>query len=228
MTFVIAVANIAGGTHKTTTAHALAVATVEYGKKVLLIDLDPRADLTFNLGYERARATIVEMLQGASISQSNDITTDERFDFIGTDSRLASLNSVDALKTFVASLPNQYDVVIIDTPAQIDSRVAMAFTAADAIVIPTDGSVHGIRGAINTAKIASNAQKFILPCGGFTTEHAAIFSDRTILDAHIPMYSAIDAAIATKRSVLSVDKSSDFSEAYREASYSLLEQLKFF
>jgi chromosome partitioning protein len=228
MTSVIAVANIAGGTHKTTTAHALAVATVEYGKKVLLIDLDPRADLTFNLGYERARATIVEMLQGASISQSNDITTDERFDFIGTDSRLASLNSVDALKTFLTSLPNQYDLVIIDTPAQIDSRVAMAFTAADAIVIPTDRSVHGIRGAINTAKIESTAKKFILPCGGFTTEHAALFTDHTVLDAHIPMYSAIDAAIATKRSVLSVDKSSDFSEAYREVSYSLLEHLKFF
>ena len=44
MSSVIAVANIAGGTFKSTTAHSLAVASVEYGKKVLLIDLDPRAE----------------------------------------------------------------------------------------------------------------------------------------------------------------------------------------
>ena len=53
MSSVIAVLNIAGGTYKSTTAHSLAVASVEYGKKVLLIDLDPRAELTFNLGYEK-------------------------------------------------------------------------------------------------------------------------------------------------------------------------------
>jgi chromosome partitioning protein len=54
VTSVIAITNIAGGTFKTTTAHALAVASVEYGKKVLLIDLDPRADLTFTLGFEKS------------------------------------------------------------------------------------------------------------------------------------------------------------------------------
>ena len=54
MTSVIAVANLAGGSYKTTTAHSLSVAVVEYGKKVLLIDLDPRAELTFNLGFEKS------------------------------------------------------------------------------------------------------------------------------------------------------------------------------
>ena len=60
MISVIAVANIAGGTYKSTTAHSLAVASVEYGKKVLLIDLDPRSELTFVLGYEKARETITD------------------------------------------------------------------------------------------------------------------------------------------------------------------------
>jgi chromosome partitioning protein len=71
MTSIIAVANIAGGTHKTTAAHSLSVAIVEYGKKVLLIDLDPRAELTFNVGFERSRETIVEMLQGVMSTLSN-------------------------------------------------------------------------------------------------------------------------------------------------------------
>ena len=228
MSSVIAVANIAGGTYKTTTAHSLAVASVEYGKKVLLIDLDPRADLTFNLGYEKSRETIVELLQGSSLSQSNDITTDERFDFIGADSRLALFNDVNSLKTFLKTLSNQHDVVIIDTPTQIDSRLAMAFLAADAVVVPTSSSIHSIRGAISTSKVDSAGKKFILAVDGSGTDHVKLFDNQVLIDAHIPFSSDIDAAILQKRSVLSTDKSSDFAEAYREAAYSLLEHLNHF
>jgi chromosome partitioning protein len=228
MTSVIAVANLAGGTHKTNAAHSLSVAIVEYGKKVLLIDLDPRAELTFNLGFEKSRSTIVEMLQGTPLSQSNDITTDERFDFIGTDSRLASLNDVTAFKSFLSSLPNQYDVIIIDTPSQIDPRMAMAMSTSDAILIPADSSIHSIRGALNTSKIESTATKYILPIDQFTDKHGANFSGAIVLDALIPLHKDIDSAISQKRSVLTIEKNSDFAQAYREAAYSLLEHLKFF
>ena len=228
MTSIIAIANIAGGTHKTTAAHSLSVATVEYGKKVLLIDLDPRAELTFNLGFERSRETIVEMLQGSSLAQSNDITTQERFDFIGADSRLASINDVNCLKTFLSKVPNHYDIIIVDTSSQVDSRMAMAFNAADAIVIPSDSSLHGIRGALNTVKIECSAKKYILPIDQFAAEHSGLFADAIVLDALIPANEEIDAAITLKRSALTADKNSDFAQAYREAAYSLLEHLKFF
>ena len=228
MISVIAVANIAGGTYKSTTAHSLAVASVEYGKKVLLIDLDPRSELTFVLGYEKARETITDLLQGKTLSQSNDITTAERFDFIGADSRLASFNDTKALKIFLSSLSASYDVVIIDTPAQIDSRLAMALVAADALVVPTSTSIHSLRGAISTLKVDSAAKKFILPIDGFGADQVKLFDNAILIDARIPIASDIDAATSQKRSVLSTDKSSDFAEAYREAAYSLLEHLNHF
>ena len=228
MTSIIAVANIAGGTYKTTSAHCLSVAAVEYGKKVLLIDLDPRAELTFNLGFEKSRLSIVDLLKGSSLAESNDITTVERFDFIGTDSRLASISDINCLKTFLSSLPNKYDLVIIDTPAHIDSRLAMALEAADSIVIPTDASIHSMRGTINTCKIQSSTKKFILPCDQFAKSHIAQFSGEIALDALIPLSTGIDTAISQQQSLLSIDKSSDFAQAFREASYSLLEHLKFF
>jgi cellulose biosynthesis protein BcsQ len=228
MSSVIAIANIAGGTYKSTTAHSLAVASVEYGKKVLLIDLDPRAELTFNLGYEKSRETILEILQGLSLSQNNDMTTVERFDFLGADSRLASFNDVNALKSFLGSLSARYDLVIIDTAAQIDSRLAMALMAADAIVTPTSASIHSIRGAISTLKVDSKAKKFILPIDGFGADQVKLFSNEIVIDAHIPCSLGIDAATSQKRSVLSVDKSSDFAEACREAAYTLLEHLNLF
>jgi cellulose biosynthesis protein BcsQ len=228
MSSVIVVANIAGGTYKSTTAHSLAVASVEYGKKVLLIDLDSRAELTFNLGYEKSRETILEILQGLSLSQNNDITTVERFDFLGADSRLASFNDVNALKTFLGSLSARYDLVIIDTPAQIDARLAMAIVAADAIVVPASASIHSIRGAIITLKVDSKPKKFILPFDGFGAEQVKLFENEIVIDAHIPFTSGIDGAISQKRSVLSTDKSSAFAEAYREAAYTLLEHLNLF
>ena len=48
---IIAIASPAGGVGKTTLAHAISVAAAEFGKKTLLIDLDPAGALTFRLGF---------------------------------------------------------------------------------------------------------------------------------------------------------------------------------
>ncbi len=47
---IIAVANQKGGVAKTTTVHALGAALAERGRRVLLVDLDPQACLTYSLG----------------------------------------------------------------------------------------------------------------------------------------------------------------------------------
>ena len=52
MARVLAIANQKGGVAKTTTAAALAAAFVERGRRVLLVDLDSQACLTFALGVD--------------------------------------------------------------------------------------------------------------------------------------------------------------------------------
>src|SRR2546422_2820934 len=52
MARVLAVANQKGGVAKTTTAAALAAAWAGLGRKVLAVDLDPQAALTYSLGFE--------------------------------------------------------------------------------------------------------------------------------------------------------------------------------
>src|SRR5438270_12590825 len=50
MARVFAVANQKGGVAKTTTVHSLGAALAERGLRVLLVDLDPQACLTYSLG----------------------------------------------------------------------------------------------------------------------------------------------------------------------------------
>ena len=51
MTRVLAIANQKGGVAKTTTVASLGAALAELGHRVLLVDLDPQACLTFSLGH---------------------------------------------------------------------------------------------------------------------------------------------------------------------------------
>src|ERR1051325_11429512 len=51
-TRVLAVANQKGGVAKTTTVASLGSALAELGQRVLLVDLDPQACLTFSLGID--------------------------------------------------------------------------------------------------------------------------------------------------------------------------------
>ena len=52
MARVVAVANQKGGVAKTTTVQALGVALAGGGRRVLMVDLDPQACLTFSLGFD--------------------------------------------------------------------------------------------------------------------------------------------------------------------------------
>lgn len=64
MGIVVSLLNHKGGVGKTTSTVNIGAAIVELGKKVLLIDLDPQANLTISLGIPRQKITIYEALRG--------------------------------------------------------------------------------------------------------------------------------------------------------------------
>jgi chromosome partitioning protein len=215
----IAIANPAGGVGKTTLAHCLAVAFAEFGKKVLLIDLDPAAPLTFRLGYENPRITITEFISGVKLTEENLVTTPERFDFIASDSRLAANLDEDALSELLMKLPKDYDLVILDIPSTLTPALGAAIRAADQILVPVSQSLHSLRGLIQLRKITDKPITAVA-MGEVNYEEISPVLDVTILRS-----DDVESAASSNLSVLTVSKSSEVSESYRSAAYSVLEIL---
>ena len=216
---VIAIANPAGGVGKTTLAHCLAVAFAEFGKKTLLIDLDSAAQLTFRLGYENTRLTITEFISGVKIMEENLVTTSERFDFIASDSRLAANLDEGVLSRLLLKLPKDYDLVIFDIPSTLTPALGAGISAADQILVPVSQSLHSLRGLIQLRKI-TNKPITAIGIGEVNYEELT-----PVLDVAILLSDEVEIAASSDLSVLTLSKSSEVSESYRSAAYSVLEIL---
>jgi chromosome partitioning protein len=220
---VITIANTAGGSGKTTLAHALSVAFIEYGKKVLLIDLDPRAFLTFRVGRENSRRSISDFLQGTIKLEDLD-SHGERFDFISSDSRSGFGYSEIELLSLITSLPKDYDLIVIDTPSDVNAGLVAALKIADLVLIPYSQSVHQHRGIEQIQKLVPDTKKSLLRIGG-ETDLDSEFKQWNHLDGGCSSAPEIAQAELTAESVLTTAKNSQIAREIRESAYSVLEEL---
>jgi len=231
---VIVIANIAGGVGKTTAAHAIAVASVEYGKKVLLIDADPAAALTFCCGIENPRITTFELLTEQFSLESSIVKSSERFSLIPSSSRLASIDSSNMVekKKFLKQC-EEFDVVIVDTATGPNQLLTFFLEITDITISPTTTDILAIRGSLhlrdflhsigNSTKIQVLLNDIHQSTDKDLLDH--IKDDFVIIDPIIRKDSSVPDSQVTGKSVLSVYKDSGVASDYREATYSILEEL---
>jgi cellulose biosynthesis protein BcsQ len=221
---VVAVANTAGGSAKTTVAHALSVASVEYGKKTLLIDCDPKASLTFRVGREGTRVTLADFLSGTWIRSEDLDSHSERFDFISADSRIGNGFTVQDLRALIEKLPKSYDLVIIDTPSDINASLKSALDLADLVLVPYSNTLHQLRGVSQISKLSGDTPIKLLAMGK-NSKPIKEFSPWEHLDGSCSVAAEIEAAAHTTTSVLTHAKNSTVAGQLRECAYSVLEVL---
>jgi len=217
---IISLANSAGGVGKTTLAHCLAVAFTEFGKKTLLIDLDPAGALTFRLGFENPRTSIADFLNGIKVTDSNLVTTSERFDFIPADSRLVANFSADALTKVISELPKSYDVVILDLPGSLSQPLSMALSVSQLVIVPVRSNLHSTRGYLQIKSISAGVEVKALAIGAND-----FIADAELIDEPLLESNELEAAAATKLSILTHSKTSESAESFRNVGYSILEKL---
>lgn len=218
---IIAIANSAGGVGKSTLAHALAVSFTEFGKKTLLIDLDPAGALTFRLGFENPRISITDFLNGTGLNDSNVATTDERFDFIPADARLTAIFPEDSLAKVISSLPKSYNLVILDLPSSLSQPLALALSVSDLFLVPVKNNVHSLRGY---QQIKSVVTKQLLKA--VAVGESNFLSAQELLDESIMDSQEVEGASTTKVSILTHAKTGECAQSYRSAAYSILELLE--
>jgi cellulose biosynthesis protein BcsQ len=221
---VVAIANTAGGSAKTTLAHALSVATVEYGKKTLLIDCDPKASLTFRVGREGTRITLADFLSGTSIRSEDLDSHAERFDFIAADSRVGNGFTGQDMKKLLEKLPKDYDLVFIDTPSDINASLKAALDVADLVIAPYSKTLHHLRGITQISKLSGDTPIKLLAMDT-NSKPAKEFSQWEHLDGFCSTAKEIEAAAEVTSSVLTYAKNSIVAGQLRECAYSVLEVL---
>ena len=225
---VISIANSTGGTGKSTTALAIAVAAAEYGRNVLLIDLDERANLTFQLAIENPRFTMLEVAAGSVSTDLAVIRTAERFDFLAGAPRITALESIQLSAGSLKEKFNNYDLVVIDTSSALNQRLLLASQLSDAVLYVSTDSLSSTRGVVLAADFFKKSlQLGVLPI--MTADQSQLLSilksDFKIIDPAIPTDQSVLAAQIENKSVLSYDKSGLASDAYRDVTYFLLEEL---
>ncbi len=249
MTRTIAIANQKGGVAKTTTVVSLGAALAEFGQRVLLVDLDPQACLTFSVGLdpEALELSLHDVLLGRVGARTAIVATDEGIDVLpasidlaGTEAQLLTRTGREfVLRSALEDVAGAYDTVLLDCSPSLGVLTINALTAAGEVLIPLQCETLSHRGVGQLLDTIADVRRItnrgltvmgVLPTlyDGRTNHSRAVLADiherygLAVLDPPIPRSIRFAEAPAAGRSVLAGSRFRG-ADAYRELARGLLD-----
>lgn len=202
MSKVISISNHKGGVGKTTSTVNIGAGLNRLGKRVLLIDLDPQANLSQSLGITDPDKTIYGALRGeyklqpTAIIKGLDIIP-STLDLSGAEVEITGEDGREyLLRKLLEPIKASYDYILIDSPPSLGLLVINAFTASDEVFIPLQAQYLATRGLSKLVDIIEEIKKRLnkkLTIGGvFFT----LYNDRRVLNRDV--VTAIEAHFEDK------------------------------
>ena len=249
-TRVLAVANQKGGVAKTTTVASLGAALAELDQRVLLVDLDPQACLTFSLGIdpEDVETSVHHVLTQGVDPAKVIIETEDGVDLLPATIELARAEADLLTRTgreYVVRAAVEdtdgYDWVLLDCPPSLGVLTVAALTAADGVLVPLQCETLSHRGVGQLLDTVHDVRRFtnrglevwgVLPTlfDGRTNHARAVLEnvseayDLEVIEPPIPKSIRFAEAPAAGRSVLRTSRSNKGAQAYREVAANLMKR----
>ncbi len=189
---VIAICNQKGGVGKTTSTINLGAALAGYGRRVLLVDLDPQGALSAGLGvpsHELDRTIYNLMLENStSISDVLVSTKVDGLDLIPANIDLSAaevqlISEVGREQTLARALRpvlHAYDYVLIDCQPSLGLLTVNALACASGVIMPVAAEFFSLRGVALLVDTVQKVQERINPELEIDGVLVTMFDGRTV------------------------------------------------
>lgn len=155
---IISMCNQKGGVGKTTSSINLGASLAEFGRRVLLVDLDPQGALSAGLGinHDDLDITVYDLLVDSSNSIADALHSSpvENMDVVPANIDLSAaeiqlVNEVgreQALARALRPVMKDYDIIIIDCQPSLGLLAVNALSCSDSVIIPVESEYFSLRG----------------------------------------------------------------------------------
>ena len=164
---ITSVINHKGGVAKTTSVQNISAGLATKGKKVLMIDLDPQANLTKGFGIFKADQSIYHAFHGKcdlpiQEVQKNLYIVPSHIDFSGIEIEISTkMFREKILLELLSKFNGQFDYCFLDCPPSLGLITINALVASNDVLIPLEAEFYAYQGLDSIFKVIEDVKKAI-------------------------------------------------------------------